>query len=54
MTLFPAKTSEQAKFMASEGNSALTLPVNVDRQPPLQQDLMNFQLQNFQQCNKSL
>ena len=42
-----------AKSMASEGNSAL-LPANVDRRPPLQQGLMNFQLQNFQLCNKSL
>ena len=32
--------------MISEGNSAL-LPVNVDRRLPLQQRLMNFQLQNF-------
>ena len=38
--------------MTSEGNSAL-LPANVDRRPPLQQGLMNFQLQNFQLFNKS-
>ena len=45
MKLFPAKISEQAKFMTSEGNSAL-LPANVDRRPPLQRGLMNFQLYN--------
>ena len=31
--------------MTSEGNSAL-LPANVDRRPPLQRGLMNFQLSN--------
>ena len=35
------------KFRMSEGNSAL-LPTNVDWQRPLQQNLMDFQLQNFQ------
>ena len=35
------------KFRMSEGNSAL-LPSNVDWQRPLQQNLMDFQLQNFQ------
>ena len=39
--------------MTSEGNRAL-LPVDVDRPPPLQRGLMNFQLQNFQPYNKSL
>ena len=39
--------------MTSEGNSAL-FPANVDGRPRLQRDLMNFQLQNFQQYNKSL
>ena len=56
MKLFPAKISEKAtlqKSMALEGNSAL-LPANVDRRPPLQWGLMNFQLQNFQLYNKSL
>ena len=42
-----------AKSMTSESNGAL-LPPNVDRQPPLERDLMNFQLQNFQLYNKSL
>ena len=32
--------------MTLEGNRAL-LPTNVDRRPPLQRGLMNFQLQNF-------
>ena len=32
-----------AKSMTSEDNSAL-LPANVDRQPPLQRGLMNFQI----------
>ena len=32
--------------MTSEGNSAL-LPANVDRRPPLQRGLMNFQLYNL-------
>ena len=32
-----------AKSMTSESNGAL-LPANVDRQPPLQRVLMNFQL----------
>ena len=35
------------KFRMSEGNSAL-LPTNVDWRRPLQQSLMDFQLQNFQ------
>ena len=35
------------KFRMLEGNSAL-LPTNVDWQWPLQQSLMDFQLQNFQ------
>ena len=33
--------------MTSVGNGAL-LPADVDRPPPLQRGLMNFQLQNFQ------
>ena len=44
--LFPAKISEWAtlqKSMTSEGNRALS-PANVDRRPPLQRGLMNFQL----------
>ena len=48
MKLFPAKISERAtlqKSMTSERNSAL-LPANVDRRPPLQRGLMNFQLYN--------
>ena len=36
-----------------EYNKAL-LPLNVHRRPPLQQGLMNFQLQSFQLYNKSL
>ena len=39
--------------MTSEGNSEL-LPANVDRRPPLQLGLMNFQVQNFRLYNKSL
>ena len=39
--------------MTSEGNRAL-LPANVDRRPPLQRGLMNFQLQKFQLYNKLL
>ena len=42
-----------AKSIASEGNSALLL-AHVDRRPPLQRGLMNFQLENFQLYNKSL
>ena len=42
-----------AKSMTSESDGAL-LPANVDRQPPLQRVLMNFQLQNFQLFDKSL
>ena len=42
-----------AKSMTSESNSAL-LPANVDRQPPLQRVLKNFQLKNFQLYDKSL
>ena len=42
-----------AKSMMLEGNSAM-LPANVDQWLPLQQGLMNFQLQNFQLYNKSL
>ena len=41
------------KTMTSEGKSAL-LPASVDRRPPLQRGLMNFQLQNFPLNNKSL
>ena len=45
MKLFPANSlSEQhCKNLSSGGNSAL-LPENVDRRPPLQRGLMNFQL----------
>ena len=42
-----------ARSMTSEGKSAL-LPANVDRRPPLQRGLMNFQLQNFQLHKKLL
>ena len=49
--------SNIAKSMMSEGNSVV-LPTKVDQCPPLQHDLMNFQLQNFRQLrynyNKSL
>ena len=47
------RAGSSVKSMTSQGNSAV-LPANVDRRPPLQQGLMNFQLQNFQQYNKSL
>ena len=56
MKLFPAKISEWATLqtsMTSQSNSAL-LSANVDRQPPLQRGLMNFQLSNFPLYNKSL
>ena len=39
--------------VTSEGYSAL-FPADVDRQPPLQRVLMNFQLENFQLYDKSL
>ena len=42
-----------AKSMAFEGNSALLL-AHVDRRPPFKRGFMNFQLENFQLCNKSL
>ena len=49
MKLFSANI---ATSLTSESNSAL-LPLNVDRRPPLQRGLMNFQLQNVQLYNKS-
>ena len=42
-----------AKSMTSESNATL-LAANVDRQPPLQRGVMNFQLENFQLYDKSL
>ena len=45
--------ANNAKSMMSEGSSAL-LPKNIDRWPPSQWGLMNFQLQNFQLYNKTL
>ena len=36
------------KFRMSEGNSALLPTINVDWRRPLQQSVMDFQLQNFQ------
>ena len=46
MKLFPQKIlGNIARSMTSERNSAL-LCVNVDRRPPLQRGLMNFQLYN--------
>ena len=47
------RAGSSVKSMTSQGNSAV-LPANVDRRPSLQQGLMNFQFQNFQQYNKSL
>ena len=47
------RAGNTAKSMTSEGDSAL-LPTNVDRRPPLQRGLMNFQLQKFQLYNKSV
>ena len=52
MKLFPAKITERAtlqKSMTSESNST-----NVDRRPPLQRGLMNFQLLNSKLYNKLL
>ena len=58
MKLFPAKNlwagNIAAISMTSEGNNSALLPADVDRPPPLQRGLMNFQLQNFQLYYTSL